>query len=333
VAGAAELNGLIEGGVPQDALRFFARWWQFETYLREVVYLELRARDGEAYEGAIGKGAIDRARGDERNAYMASADLEPLDYLDAGGLLKVISANWSLFDGTLLPQPRWVADANLIKTLRNRVSHCRRPHSDDLGRLRQLLRDLEHGARTFYASATSAELDVPRSDPMAKLWIRGRHPVAARLLEHAERQYDTRFYLHASRRRWAAEPIDGPISSSPGYLWHANWLLGGREIDPTSLWDSICRRSDTAARIVHLLLPNPFQVIATFAAVDDTDAVADAIGAVFDSLLEESREMSVGELTDDGDWREAARDLPAKVQTYSPLALFDAHNPVTILDA
>jgi hypothetical protein len=62
VEGTAEPNGLIEGGVPQDALRFFARWWQFETYLREVVYLELRARDGEAYEGAIGKGAIDRAR-------------------------------------------------------------------------------------------------------------------------------------------------------------------------------------------------------------------------------------------------------------------------------
>lgn len=317
--------------MPEEALRFFARWWQFETYLREVAYLELRARDGENYEAAIDKGALSLARRDQENDYMASADRDPLAYLDAGRLLDLIRAHWPLFEKTLLPEERWTAATGLIKTLRNRVSHCRRPHGDDLGRLRQLLRDLEHGARIFYSSATTAEIEVPRRDPMAKAWIKGRHPVAARLLDHARRQYDTRFHLHASRRPWAPEATQ-TISGVEGYLWHASWILGGRELRAEPLWRSIEERQGTAQRIVHLLMPSPFQATATFAAVDPTEPVADAIGGVFDSVLETSTAMRPGLDIDHG-WSEAARELPAKVQTYSPLALFDAYHPHSIFAA
>lgn len=325
------MQALIEGGVPEDAVRFFARWWQFETYLREVVYLELRARDGEGYEAAIDKSALARARGDEENDYMASADRDPLAYLDAGQLLELIEANWELFETTLLPRDRWTAATSLIKTLRNRVSHCRRPHADDLGRLRQLLRDMEHGARTFYSSAVTADIDVPSGDPMAKQWIKGRHAVAGRLLDHAVRQYDTRFHLHASRRPWAPGEAR-TITGTEGHLWHATWILGGREARPEALWRSIAEREGTAERIVHLLMPSPFQVTATFAAVDPTKAVADAIGVIFDSVLETSVHMEPGLDVDDG-WVEAAGNLPAKVQTYSPLALFDPFHPLPIFAA
>jgi hypothetical protein len=80
------------------------------------------------------------------------------------------------------------------------------------------------------------------------------------------------------------------------------------------------------------LLPNPFQVGAIFAAVDPTEPVADAIGAIFDSVLETSVEMERGLKVDDG-WADAARDLPAKVQTYSPLGLFDPFRPLSIFRA
>jgi len=332
VAGTGELQGLIDGGVPEDALRFFARWWQLETYLREVAYLELRARDGIRYTEAIGRRPLDRARGDERNAYMASADLDPLAYLDAGELIDLIDGSWELFERTLLPEARWKADASLIRTLRNRVSHCRRPHADDLGRLRQLLRDLEHGARIFYASATRTGLEISRRDPLWKDWVRGRHDVAGRLLEHAARQYDTRFRLGASRRPWVPE-AEGQISGIPGHLWHATWILSGRELVPGNLWSTICERSPTAELIVHLLMPNPYVATATFAAVDGSEPVADAIGAVFDSVLETSAPMDHVGMAGEDSWGQAARDLPAKVQTYSPMALFDAAHPVTIFEA
>jgi hypothetical protein len=330
VAGETELQDLIEGGVPEEALRFFARWWQFETYLREVVYLELRARDGAGYETAIGSRTLSRARRDEENDYMASADRDPLAYMDAGQLLELIEENWVLFEPTLLPLDRWAAAASLIKALRNRVSHCRRPHGDDLGRLRQLLRDLEHGAERFYASVAAADLEVSPRDPLGKLWVKGRHPTAARLIEHAERRYDTRFYLHASRRPWAED--GSTITGSEGFLFHANWILGGRELRLPRLWRSIEERGATARWIVHLLMPNPFHAMATFAAVDPIESVADAIGAIFDSILETSVEMQTGIDVKDG-WADAARDLPSKVQTYSPLSLFDPYHPFSIFRA
>jgi hypothetical protein len=331
VAGGAELERLIGGSVPEDALRFFARWWQFETYLREVVYLELRARDGSGYEANIDGRTLARARADEKIAYMASADLEALTYLDAGHLLELIDTNWRLFEDTLLPQERWRADAGLIKTLRNRVSHCRRPHGDDLGRLLQLLRDLEHGARIFYSSAVREDVDIPARDPMAKQWIKGRHEVAGRLLDHARRQYDTSFRLGAGRRPWAATEVDR-VSGSAGYVWHANWILGSRELRAEALWRSVSERTGGGERIVHLLMPSPFQATATFAAVDDVGAVADTIGAVFDSVLETSVPTARG-LGEDSDWGTATRELPAKVQTYTPLALYDPYNPFSIFGA
>jgi hypothetical protein len=38
----ARLERLVRNGVPADALAFYGRWWQFETWLRDAVYVELR---------------------------------------------------------------------------------------------------------------------------------------------------------------------------------------------------------------------------------------------------------------------------------------------------
>ena len=45
----AESSGVSEEGVPEGALLFFARWWRLESYLRDLVYTELRAHDGLGY--------------------------------------------------------------------------------------------------------------------------------------------------------------------------------------------------------------------------------------------------------------------------------------------
>lgn len=331
--GRQELETLMSNGVPEEALRFFGRWWQFETYLREVVYVELRARYGESYVSELGQNAADGVQRDQVNAYMASADSsDPLAYLDAGALMALIEKHWNLFEETLLPIDRWKADSKLLRTLRNRVSHCRRPHGDDLGRLLQLLRDLEHGARRFYGSYTSDTEPVPSSDPLSKAWVKARHRDADRILEHAERQYDTRFHLTLSRRPWAPS-APGRVSGKPGYLWHATWILGGREIRPTELWKRIAERPELGGRIVHLLLSSPFSAVATFASVDDAGETADAIGAIFDAVIETSHRMSGPGEPEGPAWGEAAGQLPRKVQTYGALSLFDPYAPPTIFAA
>jgi hypothetical protein len=66
-------------GVPPSALAVYGRWWQLETYLREVTYTELRAAFGTSWAKDAGEAAPTRAERDQINAYMASADAdEPL---------------------------------------------------------------------------------------------------------------------------------------------------------------------------------------------------------------------------------------------------------------
>jgi hypothetical protein len=94
--------------VPQAVLRTYARWWQIEIYLREVIYTELRTRYGKEWVGLLDPRAVDLVERDRRNFYMASADAEEvLAYLDTGALLKLIEGHWDLFEPILPPQVRW----------------------------------------------------------------------------------------------------------------------------------------------------------------------------------------------------------------------------------
>src|SRR5262249_50184558 len=148
-----------------------------------------------------------------------------------------------------------------------------------------------------------------------------------------EWQYDTRFRLEFSARPWAPAREAKAISGEPGYLWHANWILGSGEIRPKALWERLAERPEHSERIVHLLLPSPFSVTATFASVDPPEASADAIGALFDALLETCSRASEPFNSSGENWEDAARDLPAKVQTYSWLSLYDPFTALSVFAA
>jgi hypothetical protein len=324
-------GGSIDGGAPEEALRFFSRWWQLETYLRELTYTELRCRFGLAYTEQLDPQSRRQAERDRVNDYMASADAEdPLAYVDAGRLLGLISEHWELFAQTLLPRRRWEPNIELLRELRNRVSHCRRPHSQDLPRLDMLLGDLERGAQRFFASYTDTGWAFSRKDPVARAWLSGKHPDAC-LIEHAERQYTTRMHLKLSRRPWAADPERRPVSGEPGYLWHVVWILEGRELAPRTLWSRLSEMPEVEKSVVHLLFPNPFQVGVTLASVEDPQATNETIARLFEAVLEESEPKSYdGDLEaalDRSRWRAGAEDLPRKVGVESLLASFDPYNP------
>src|SRR4051812_30459286 len=109
------ISDVVKAGAPAEALHFFGRWWQLETYLRELAYIELRARYGIAYGERLGQGPAKRDDKDQQNAYMASADEgDLLAYCDAGELIKVISSDWDLFEPCLVPRNRWDVDAEIM---------------------------------------------------------------------------------------------------------------------------------------------------------------------------------------------------------------------------
>lgn len=327
--------GVSEAGVPEGALRFFARWWRLESYLRDLVYTELRASDGIDFSDAIDPRALRRAEQDRINDYVPSADAEDvLAYLDVGQLLELIDERWGLFEETLLPSARWAPKIEELRSLRNRISHCRRPHSRDLPRLDMLLDDLEHGAQRFFSSYNDTSCEINRRDPFARAWIGGGHERSG-LIEHARDQYWTRMHIRLSRRPWATGAEGERVDGAPGHLWHVDWIMDSRRISPRALWESLEGSPKTREQVVHLLFESPYRVGATFASVDDPNANADAVGRLFEAVCEESKWFESDDLDAAMDWsvwREEAGDLPRKVQVDTPLANFDPYNPRAIFE-
>ncbi len=82
----AASNALTHGwqtGVPVQASALDARWWQLETWLRSLAYVELRARFGASWLDQIPKKVVGLAGREAQLAYMPSPDAELLvSYLD-----------------------------------------------------------------------------------------------------------------------------------------------------------------------------------------------------------------------------------------------------------
>lgn len=325
------IEGLAAAGAPAAAINVYGRWWQLETYLRQVVYTELRAASGIGWVEHLGGRTPSRAERDRINAYMASADAnELLAYADARVLFELIDEQWELFESILPPKVRWDGAVDELLAIRNRSAHCRRPHRDDLLRLEQALRNLEPGAREFFRSYTdTTHLHPKGKDPLVRDWVGRRHPDADRLVEHCRDQYEVRFWLEHSVRPWAKAPEENAISGTRGVLWHAHWLPGPQEVRPAALWKELSE--EVRALLVHMLFDGS-SVTATFAAVDEEKRIAAAIGHVFDHLVMCSEPMELGtgkrSLEDRrARWLEGAEELAPKAQVETALARFDPYNP------
>lgn len=132
--------------MPPRALALYARWWQLETWLRTLTYIELRSRDGINWSNIVDNQAENRQKKDKHYEYMASPDWDdPLAYLDASRLFALIDDNLELFEPILPGRDTWTGRRPELLSIRNRIGHLRRPHKDDLRKLQQTLRDLEQG--------------------------------------------------------------------------------------------------------------------------------------------------------------------------------------------
>lgn len=215
---------------------------------------------------------------------MASEDtVNPLAYLDYSQLNQVIVDNWELFEATLIHRPAWDGRQEELARIRHRIGHMRRPHPDDLGRLEQTLRDIERGAfiaQAFYNHRRDPDPDRYR-DAVTAGWLGRDYETAQRLIDHAEQQYGTSLQLSASQRPWVSTWPES-LTNASGILWHATFMMRDRAVDIQELWNGL---RGVYHYIVHLLADSPSSISFTFAAVDDDQAIADAIGRAFDAVL------------------------------------------------
>lgn len=333
----AVLNAVAPHFMPWRSLALYGRWWQLESWLRDLIYVELRAQYGATWAQQIGAASV-RQQTDASFRHMASVDNEnPLAYLDYSQLLEVIDRHWNLFDYALLEQQSWKGRQQELKQIRHRIGHVRRPHRDDLNRLEQTLRDLESGA--FKACASYNRQTIPDrdrdSDPITVGWIREEHEVADRLVKHARSNYDVQIRVAASKRPWGE--WGDTLSDSTGLLWHANFYLGGqRSIDMQDLWNEV-------ASIRHLIVHahvDTWEVKFTFSDADDGKEVSDAIGRAFDAVLVTSRNGPMFAIDDEvrtskiEAWQEQVRRIDFRILSGSPWSFVDdTTTPISMFSA
>jgi len=247
--------------VPELSIRqlsTYARLWQLETWLRRMVYIELRALRGDSW--SVGIDAEFSLKADKRLSHMPTPEKDPLSYITFKELTRQISDNWSAFSCYLPPQNIWGAKLEEVGQIRNRVAHFRRGHGDDHPRVLQLLRDLDRGFWTFCTSYNNPQAILPAShDPVTahflkhdpfpwtntgdNEWVR---------IGHAPRDMVLSVTVEVLRRPWAE--IASSVDGTAGYLYDVH--LGardGREFDYPSYLKNTAR---IHPRLVHLCLYN-----------------------------------------------------------------------------
>jgi hypothetical protein len=261
-----------------------------------------------------------------------------LAYLDVGELFPIIRDHWDLFEPSLLDRPVWEGRVDELNKIRRRIAHCRRPHSDDLRRLEQTLRDLDGGA--YQAMAAYNRQRVPAADlddPLVRAWVRGDDEGFG-IVEHARQQYDTNFVLRCSRRPWADDLAEGePVSGTAGWLWHATWY-GASIRDLRDWWRDSYLDIDQWRDLIVYVCADQFSIEVSFAACDDPAAIAAGIRHCFHPVLQHQRRAVPRDLTDwdtEADaWNRQMGDLDPRVQVNSGWNILDDTTfPVTVFDA
>ena len=148
--------------VPEQALRIYARLWQFETWLRHMVYVELRALQGDGWSAGLSAKAYS-LEADKRLTHMPTPEMNALSYAQLSQLTKLIGTNWCCFESYLPPRDLWDAKLVEISQIRHRIAHFRVGHVDDLPRLIQFLRDIDRGFWIFCTTYNEAHPVLPAS--------------------------------------------------------------------------------------------------------------------------------------------------------------------------
>lgn len=320
---------LDNGQMPSRALALYARWWQLETWLRSLTYVELRAMFGRAWSAELDQTTLNRQAKDVSYQYMASPDWDdPLAYLDARKLFDVIGRHRTLFDYALPNRETWDGRTAELLSIRNRIGHLRRPHRDDLPKLEQTLRDLEFGA---VRAIGSYNRHIPLSRASARNAVvrairEDRLTDAQGLIEHAEKRYDFGVRVSLTIRPWAELDLSGSISPrQSGVLWNIGVYGRRQAFNRRKLWRELSPL--TRQCLIHLLSGDDSHFEVTFPGVEDTKLLKIALGDVLQAALASAVTRRDDSGSYDGLQSYASMNMDSRVQLHTVWALLDEDLP------
>ena len=250
----SELNKISE--VNESSLILYARLWQLEKWLREMVYIELKTMKGRNwFNFNKTKGTYEA---DKAFKHIPTSDDNPLSYTTFPELSKLIKNNWNLFSEYLPPQQIWEVKLDEIIHIRNRVSHFRKGHKDDIDRLLQLMRDIDNGFWKFCTDYNNLQPILPAErDIVAKKYVdldpfsfKEIAPNEWAKIGMAPQGLKYIVSINSIRRRWAekAEIID----KTSGYIYDFNiHLRDNRQFNYSNFLEA---SSKFKADIIHICL-------------------------------------------------------------------------------
>jgi len=210
--------------VPERALRIYARLWQFETWLRRMVYVELRALLGDDWSQSLRANAK-AFNSDKFLKHMPTPEMNALSYSPLSELTRLVQEHWACFEPYLPPQSLWQAKLEEIAQIRHRIAHFRVGHTDDYPRLLQFLRDIDKGFWTFCTSYNDAHPILPQSEDRVTTHFLALDPLPWSELEpnkwaqigHVDKSPVIGMTVAVLIRPWA--PATRQIDGTPGHLY------------------------------------------------------------------------------------------------------------------
>lgn len=271
--------------LPAGRLDCYSRIWQLELWLREIVYVELKARYGSDWAKQI-TGNADRAlKADSRLHYMPTRERGPLSYVSFDSLIKTISRHRRLFAPYLPVRSVWDARLEEVRQVRNRVAHFRQGHDTDLGRINQLLRDIDKGVWRFCTSYNDRHPIFPAArDKVAGRFIHldpfpwtltGDNALVR--IGHAPSDMILSASIDMLRRPWLRSKPATQLAGKYGYLYDVHLAARqGRAFDYSNF---LANTKSLHHLVCHLLLDSHGGIIRfTLPTVLGTSVIVDAVG-------------------------------------------------------
>ena len=281
-----EVPSWVPPDLPRERLWTYALLWNFEIWLRTMVYVELRACYGDGWPARLKKGKAERAQTqDARLSHMPTREQLPTSYMQLRDLLNTVTEEWALFKPYFPPKNIWEAKMEELQQIRHRVAHFRVGHEDDQRRVKQVLRDIDEGFWRFCTSYNTDRSVLPASnDPVTREflhldpfpWNKGSDGVWART-GIADPNLRTAVMIEVSRREWAQDvPPNEEISGKPGFLYDIRLAARGQQVFDYSEFLASTERAHPS--ICHICLEGGNgQVRTTIPSVLGTNSIIDMI--------------------------------------------------------
>ncbi len=256
--------------LPNDSTFIFAKLWQLENILRDLVYLELRSYSNDwinlinnVISGNDSNKKRDPKESDKKLGYMSTTQNNPLSYKSLGELWKVIinKTLWNdIFQYYFPPKNILETKLNELYVIRNRIGHSRKPHDDDVDRVNQFLKDIDNKIWEFitsyheYRSQSIEDFDVNLFLDIANLPTQiielyvGSNSILGR------NQYSRlNITFDASVRPWVREKIEK--LQGQGVIYHVTFT--GMFMKNFISYEKILEQTDGLHdKCLHILLPN-----------------------------------------------------------------------------